>query len=130
MPQLSYSRVVEEGLSVVEQNAPDFRQALASTIKRTVCAILPTAQAAGRIASTTSGGPLLLLFAPAHHRASDAVASRLASGLEGEGAAARPPLHATFTAATLRRELERRDRQPALKTMRAEAVARCWRSLV
>ena len=125
LPQLSYSCVVEEGLSVVEQDAPDSRQALAATIKRTVCAILPTAQVAGHLASTTSGVPLLLLFALAHQRASDAVASRLAFGLEGKSAAVRPPLHTIFTAATLRRELERCDHQSALKTMRTGAVARC-----
>lgn len=127
MPQLSYSRVVvEEGLSVVGRDAPDFRQAFDHTIKRITSSILPTAQAAGYIASTTSGESIHLLL-PLAHRASDAIATRLASGLEGR-AAARPPFHTTYTAAIPREQT--RDRSFALKTMRTESVARCPATLM
>ena len=127
MPQLSYSRVVvEEGLSVVGRAALDFGQAFDHPIKRTTPTLLPTAHVVVRIASTTSGEPLHLLL-PLAHRASDAIATRLASGLEGR-AAARPPLHTTYPAATPREQL--RDRSSALKTMRTEPDARCPATLV
>jgi hypothetical protein len=119
LPQLSYSRVVEEGLPEGEQSqAPGFRQTFDDTNQRTASAILPTAHAAVRIAPTTSGETLPALA----HRASDA-ATRLASGLEGR-AAARPPLRTTYPAANALAQF--RDGSPALKTMRADsAVARC-----